>query len=51
MFWRHKQFGKKKPKTLNVQVEGELGPGVTAKDLIFAIIAKFGVSFGNRIHY
>src|SRR5690606_17404670 len=35
----------KKPKTLNVHVEGDLGPGVTAKDLILAIIAKFGVSF------
>lgn len=36
-----------KPKTLNVHVEGGLGPGVTAKDLILAIIAKFGVRFGT----
>ncbi|WP_106495140.1 3-isopropylmalate dehydratase large subunit [Lentibacillus sp. Marseille-P4043] len=36
-----------RPKTLNVHVEGELGPGVTAKDLILAIIAKFGVRFGT----
>ena len=36
-----------KPKTLNVHVVGELGPGVTAKDLILAIIAKFGVKFGT----
>ncbi|WP_100012590.1 3-isopropylmalate dehydratase large subunit [Lentibacillus sediminis] len=35
------------PKTLNVHVEGDLGPGVTAKDLILAIIAKFGVRFGT----
>ncbi|ASK63751.1 3-isopropylmalate dehydratase large subunit [Virgibacillus phasianinus] len=35
------------PKTMNVQVEGDLGPGVTAKDLILAIIAKFGVRFGT----
>lgn len=35
------------PKTLNVQVAGDLGPGVTAKDLILAIIAKFGVRFGS----
>ncbi|MFZ3577291.1 3-isopropylmalate dehydratase large subunit [Virgibacillus sp. DJP39] len=35
------------PKTLNVQVDGDLGPGVTAKDLILAIIAKFGVRFGT----
>src|SRR5699024_1337467 len=32
-----------KPKTLNLKVEGNLGPGVTAKDLILAIIAKYGV--------
>lgn len=36
-----------KPKTLNVKVNGELGLGVTAKDLILAIIAKFGVRFGT----
>ncbi|WP_188454258.1 3-isopropylmalate dehydratase large subunit [Virgibacillus oceani] len=35
------------PKTLNVQVKGDLGAGVTAKDLILAIIAKFGVRFGT----
>lgn len=36
-----------KPKTLNVKVEGELGTGVTAKDLILAIIAKYGVHMGT----
>lgn len=36
-----------RPKTLNIQVEGDLGPGVTAKDLILAIIGKFGVKFGT----
>lgn len=36
-----------KPKTLNVKVNGELGTGVTAKDLILAIIGKFGVKFGT----
>ncbi|NRD77964.1 3-isopropylmalate dehydratase large subunit [Bacillus sp. BRMEA1] len=35
------------PKTLNVKVNGMLGTGVTAKDLILAIIAKFGVKFGT----
>ncbi|MFA9557527.1 3-isopropylmalate dehydratase large subunit [Evansella sp. AB-rgal1] len=35
------------PKTLNVKVNGNLGVGVTAKDLILAIIAKFGVRFGT----
>ncbi|MCF6139516.1 3-isopropylmalate dehydratase large subunit [Pseudalkalibacillus berkeleyi] len=36
-----------KPKTLQIKVEGELGFGVTAKDLILGIIAKFGVSVGS----
>jgi len=36
-----------KPKTLNIKVEGDLGPGVTAKDLILAIIAKYGVNMGT----
>ncbi|RCW71865.1 3-isopropylmalate dehydratase large subunit [Saliterribacillus persicus] len=36
-----------KPKTLNVKVNGKLGTGVTAKDLILAIIGKFGVRFGT----
>ncbi|MGG3468265.1 3-isopropylmalate dehydratase large subunit [Neobacillus pocheonensis] len=35
------------PKTLNVKVNGKLGTGVTAKDLILAIIGKFGVQFGT----
>lgn len=36
-----------KPKTLQVQVKGALPLGVTAKDVILAIIAKFGVNFGT----
>ncbi|MBA2174445.1 3-isopropylmalate dehydratase large subunit [Halobacillus locisalis] len=36
-----------KPKTLQVHVDGKLGTGVTAKDLILAIIGKFGVRFGT----
>ncbi|CDZ99341.1 3-isopropylmalate dehydratase large subunit [Jeotgalicoccus saudimassiliensis] len=36
-----------KPKTMNVKVNGALSVGVTAKDLILAIIAKFGVDFGT----
>ncbi|GAE91850.1 3-isopropylmalate dehydratase large subunit [Gracilibacillus boraciitolerans JCM 21714] len=36
-----------KPKTLNVKVNGKLGTGVTAKDLILAIIGKYGVKFGT----
>ena len=36
-----------KPKTLNVKVENALGTGVTAKDLILAIIAKYTVNMGT----
>lgn len=36
-----------KPKTLNLRVNGALSPGVTAKDLILAIIAKYGIRFGT----
>jgi 3-isopropylmalate/(R)-2-methylmalate dehydratase large subunit len=36
-----------RPKTMNVKVNGKLGIGVSAKDLILAIIAKFGVRFGT----
>ena len=35
-----------KPKTMSVEVNGELHPGVTAKDVILAIIRKIGVSGG-----
>jgi 3-isopropylmalate/(R)-2-methylmalate dehydratase large subunit len=37
----------RKPKTFAINVEGELRPGVTAKDLILAIIGKVGVSGGT----
>ncbi|PRO64697.1 3-isopropylmalate dehydratase large subunit [Alkalicoccus urumqiensis] len=36
-----------RPKTMNVKVNGRLAPSVTAKDLILAIIGKFGVRFGT----
>ncbi|MCQ6281937.1 3-isopropylmalate dehydratase large subunit [Bacillus sp. EB600] len=36
-----------RPKTLNLKINGELGTGVTAKDLILYIIGKFGVKFGT----
>ena len=35
-----------KPKTMEVRVNGQLPPGVTAKDLILGIIGKFGVNGG-----
>src|SRR6202162_3774259 len=37
----------RKPKTFAVNVEGQLHPGVTAKDLILAVIGKIGVSGGT----
>src|SRR3954453_6455791 len=38
-----------KPKTMAVNVVGELGPGVTAKDLILALITQVGTG-GGRGH-
>jgi 3-isopropylmalate/(R)-2-methylmalate dehydratase large subunit len=38
-----------RPKTMAVTVTGELGPGVTAKDLILALIAQVGTG-GGRGH-
>ena len=42
-----------RPATLEVRVEGSLGPGVTAKDVILAVIAHIGVSgaAGHVIEY
>jgi 3-isopropylmalate/(R)-2-methylmalate dehydratase large subunit len=37
----------RKPKTLAVNIDGELPEGVTAKDLILAIIGKIGVNGGT----
>jgi 3-isopropylmalate/(R)-2-methylmalate dehydratase large subunit len=37
----------RKPKSLAIDVEGQLRPGVTAKDLILAIIGQIGVSGGT----
>lgn len=37
----------RKPKTMNVRVEGTLANGVTAKDIILALIAKIGVDGGT----
>jgi 3-isopropylmalate/(R)-2-methylmalate dehydratase large subunit len=36
-----------KPKTMAVRIDGRLGPGVTAKDIILALIAKNGVGGGT----
>ena len=37
----------RRPKTLAINVSGKLGAGVTAKDLILAIIGKIGVAGGT----
>ena len=37
----------KKPKTYEVRMEGELAEGVSAKDIILALIAKIGVGGGT----
>ena len=37
----------KKPKTLRVTVDGQLGTGITGKDVILAIIAKIGTAGGT----
>jgi 3-isopropylmalate/(R)-2-methylmalate dehydratase large subunit len=36
-----------RPKTMQIRVDGRLRPGVTAKDIILAIIAKIGVGGGT----
>lgn len=36
-----------KPKTMEVHIKGDLGPGVAAKDIILAIIAKYGTDFAT----
>ena len=36
-----------KPKTMEIRISGKLGFGVTAKDVILAIIAKFGIDMGT----
>jgi 3-isopropylmalate/(R)-2-methylmalate dehydratase large subunit len=37
----------RRPRTLQVRVEGQLRPGVTAKDLILSIIGRIGVAGGT----
>ncbi len=37
----------RRPKTMEVKISGELGTGVTAKDVILAVIAEFGIDVGT----
>jgi 3-isopropylmalate/(R)-2-methylmalate dehydratase large subunit len=43
----------RRPKTMRVSIEGRLGAGVTAKDVILALIAKIGIggATGHVIEY
>jgi len=43
----------RRPGTMEIRVDGQLGPGVTAKDLILAVIARIGVdgATGHVIEY
>ena len=36
-----------KPKTMEIKIDGELGFGVGSKDVILAIISKFGIDMGT----
>ncbi|KAA0966888.1 3-isopropylmalate dehydratase large subunit [Sporosarcina sp. ANT_H38] len=36
-----------KPKTMEIRINGDLGFGVAAKDVILAIIAKYGIDMGT----
>jgi 3-isopropylmalate/(R)-2-methylmalate dehydratase large subunit len=38
----------RRPRSMEVRVEGRLGPGVTAKDVILAVIARIGVDGGTQ---
>ncbi len=37
----------RKPKTYEVRVDGQLTPGISAKDIILALLARIGVAGGN----
>src|SRR5947208_10539938 len=43
----------RRPKTMRINYSGELGPGVTAKDLVLATIGRLGVSgmVGHAVEY
>lgn len=36
-----------RPKTMKIDVQGQTGTGVTAKDIILGIIAEYGIEFGT----
>jgi 3-isopropylmalate/(R)-2-methylmalate dehydratase large subunit len=40
---------KQDPQAMQIRVEGELRPGVTAKDIVLAIIGRIGTAGGNGL--
>jgi 3-isopropylmalate/(R)-2-methylmalate dehydratase large subunit len=46
-------LGQRRPKTMRIDYSGELGPGVTAKDLILATIGRLGTGgmVGHAVEY
>ena len=46
-FLLHNACSNPKPKRLEVRINGNLKPGVTAKDLILGVIAKYGTDFAT----
>ncbi len=46
-------LGQKRPKTMRINYSGELGPGVSAKDLILATIGRLGTGgmVGHAVEY
>ena len=46
-------LGQRRPKTMRIDYAGELGPGVTAKDLILATIGRLGTGgmVGHAVEY
>ena len=53
MSWPRRCLWQRKPKAMRVSVDGKLGDGVTAKDVILAIIARIGTAgaVGHVIEY
>ena len=45
--WRPRRCSSAGPKTYEVRVDGRLAPGVSAKDIILALIARIGIGGGT----
>lgn len=47
MYWQLKPYSRKKAKTLKIEVNGPLHRGITAKDIVLAIIEVLGTAGGT----